>query len=94
MPLNKGGLLVGLICACSVLVGACTSPDEPDLADEIWAEFSQLGRESACSGWRDGDRDLQLEFLSEIRYSDPENLPSAPRVEWVAAAAEALDRYC
>ena len=94
MPLTRSRLLVGLVCAGSLAVGACTSPAEPDLADEIWAEFSEFGRESACSGWREGDRALQLEFLSEIRYSDTENLPSVPISEWTAATAEALDRYC
>ncbi len=79
--------------AAAALAGCAGSP-ESDTADFVWNEFSDFGKESACGAWSSGDLELQLRFLKEIRFSDPDNLPEMSQDEYEDAVLQALERYC
>ena len=82
------------VALVTVVVAGCAGNVQPDTADAVWNEFSDIGKRSACSSWSSGDTELLLRFLTEIRYSDPDDLPAMSQDEYGVVVLEAVARYC
>ena len=55
-----------LLAFVSISPLGCGMPSGPDTADVVWSEFSDMGKESSCGAWMNGEMELQLQFLEEI----------------------------